>query len=682
MARKQVNVAVRDVDPAQIPEVLVEGAIVLTDLEARGLVDEAEKRLTIRRQGGYPAVDIFVAIFLFLVWKGHEGFKSFWPLARPHQEGLAGAAGRKKLASPSALSRALGAVEVDLLREQAGWLLTEAPDVDGVLRHPSVLTYDAHGDGWHAFDLDPTVRTLRHRALPVDDDYPEAKRRSEEMGVPGYSGRKRGDIQFRRTDVQHAGAGLWVHAHLHRGNGDGVLDFEPALDSIVALLDRLGWPRNRSFVRMDGEHGSVPYFTACRDRHLPFITRLNRQNLLDDPDVLGLMRTATWYQVPDSLCGPTRAAADLGVLTVHPDSKTRRPDGSRYEPISVRVVACIFPRKSKAKRGRLLDGRQVELFAVDLPADAWPAPEAIAAYFGRSGDENRFAQEDREVGLDRILSYHLPGQEFATLVGLFVLNYRTARGFELEPPPAVPPTPVLRRPVVDESIPEGWPTDPIVSKLLDSLDWRSMLRKRPGWRWDAGTLLCPDGREMTFTTVRAAEHAPGRTGIIFRRPLGGCEDCDERDQCLTSDRPQAVKHVEFSVPSDIADQLRARLALVRGKVDPDKPLDLDPIQDTAGLHKVLTPLFLPREARRRLGEVFDHATLRIEVDVPEPDRPQRPRLVAADEADRQKRRQSWEQRAQYNKLPEVAVVRIEAQGRAELATFLRVPRPRRRSASR
>jgi hypothetical protein len=387
------------------------------------------------------------------------------------------------------------------------------------------------------------------------------------------------------------------------------------------------------------------------------------------------MRSATWYQVPDSLCGPTRAAADLGVLTVHPDPRTRRPDGSRYAPISVRVVACRFSRKSKAKRGRLLDGRQVELFAVDLPADAWPAPEAVAAYFGRSGDENRFAQEDREVGLDRILSYHLPGQEFATLAGLFLLNYRTARGFELEPPPAVRPTPTLRRPVIDESAPESWPKDPVVTKLLDSLRWRSMLRKRPGWRWDGSTLVCPDGREMTFTTVRAKEHAAGRTGIIFRRPLGGCEDCDLRDGCLRSDKPLATKHIEFSVPGDVAERLRQRLALVRGKTEQAAPLDLDPIAVEAGLHKVLTALFLPTEARKRFREIFDHAALRVEIDLPEA-QGTRPRLVAADEAHRQNRRQSWEERNRKNRLPVDAVVRIEAQGRAELADLLRVPRHR------
>lgn len=66
-------------------------------------------------------------------------------------------------------------------KQAASWLLTKAPDVDELLRHPAV-----QGNGCHVFDLDPTVRTLRHRALPVDDDLPETLRRSEETGAPGY----------------------------------------------------------------------------------------------------------------------------------------------------------------------------------------------------------------------------------------------------------------------------------------------------------------------------------------------------------------------------------------------------------------------------------------------------------------------------------------------------------------
>ena len=81
---------------------------------------------------------------------------------------------------------------------------------------------------------------------------------------------------------------------------------------------------------------------------------------------------------------------------------------------------------------RVLDGWQYELYSTDLPAETWPEREIVAGYYGRTGQENRFHQEDQELGLDRIFSYHLPGQQLATLVGLFVWNHYVCRGMDLE----------------------------------------------------------------------------------------------------------------------------------------------------------------------------------------------------------------------------------------------------------
>lgn len=552
-------------------------------------------------------------------------------------------------------------VEPELLREVAPWLLIEASGVEAVLRHPAAQVYDANGHGWHVFDIDPTVRTLRHRALPVGDDLPEAIRRSAETGAPGHAGRKRGDVQYRRFDVQHAGTGAFVHAHLHQGNGDSVVDLGLALPDVVDLVERLEHPLERTLQRLDGEFGNVPDFTALREHGLPFVTRLNRSKLYEDPEILARLRGATWYLVPDSGSGPMRGATDLGVLTLHPGERTKRADGSAYEPVSLRVVASRFPKEGKAQRGRILDDFQVELFVADVPADAWPAPEVVAMYYGRCGQENRFAQEDREVELDRIVSYHLPGQEFATVAGLFLMNVRIARGFELEPPPAVRPPPTLRRARVDDRLPSGWPHDPVVTSILQALDWSALLANRPGWLWDAkaAALRCPDGGTLVLTTVRAS------ASLIFCRSVGGCEDCSVRGTCLHSPRPSAAKHAEFSVPSDVADALRARLNLVRGHTVPARPVAICPIDVKAGLHAVIPPRLLPAAARHRFEAIFLHATLRVEVELPAPE-PPRPRLVADDEAERQQRRLTWTVRTDRNALPEDAVVRLDVSGHPDL----------------
>jgi len=332
-------------------------------------------------------------------------------------------------------------------------------------------------------------------------------------------------------------------------------------------------------------------------------------------------------------------------------------------------VASVFDKTRKAKRGRTLDGRQVELFAVDLPADAWPAPEAVAAYFGRIAEENRFAQEDRELGLDRIISYHLPGQELATLVGLSLWNLRLVRGFELERPPHERPAQAIRRPQIDERIPEHWPRDPVIHGVLADLDWEARLAQRPGWRWDAtaGELHCEEGRVLTLTSVRPAENAEGRTSIILRRPQGGCEDCSSRPRCLRSERALANKHAEFSIPSPIADGLRQRLELVRGTRH--RPRTIESIRGKPGRSAITGALFLPAVARHTFTDAFRGATLRVHVEMPPPHE-QRPRLVAVDAADRQRRRKTWEQNVDRYRAPAGTEVRVEVAGAATLRQML------------
>jgi hypothetical protein len=56
----------------------------------------------------------------------------------------------------------IGAVEVELLRPVAPFLLCDLSNADTLLRHPAVLTCDACGKGWHVFDVDPTVTTGSH----------------------------------------------------------------------------------------------------------------------------------------------------------------------------------------------------------------------------------------------------------------------------------------------------------------------------------------------------------------------------------------------------------------------------------------------------------------------------------------------------------------------------------------
>jgi len=292
----------------------------------------------------------------------------------------------------------------------------------------------------------------------------------------------------------------------------------------------------------------------------------------------------------------------------------------------------------------------------------------VATYFGRAAEENRFAQEDRELGLDRIFSFHLPGQELATLVGLSVWNLRLARGFALERPPAVRPVPQLRHAEPVE-VPSGWPRDPKILELLAELDWSCLLAQRPGWTWDAEAqeLRCPDGRPLVLTSVRSREHAEGRTGIIFCRPSRGCEVCAPRETCFTSWQHAASKHVELSVPTALASKLRQRLARVRAPAEPT----IIPLADEPGPQLIHPSLLLPAEARRACRECCKGAAVHVDLELPPPASPH-PRLVAVDLAHRQRRRETWVQKLNRYALAEAAVVRLTIEGGQRLAQLLGV----------
>ena len=72
-------------------------------------------------------------------------------------------------------------------------------------------------------------------------------------------------------------------------------------------------------------------------------------------------------------------------------------------------------------------------------------------------------------------------------------------------------------------------------------------------------------------------------------------------------------------------------------------------------------LFLPAEARRTFRECFAGASLSVDLELPPPE-PPRPRLLARDVADRQRRRETWTQKRQRYALPAGANVRLTVEG--------------------
>lgn len=677
MARSQQIVTKVDPEISRLPDWAAAGAALVADWRHRGRLEELGERLQIQRQGGYSGIDVV----LFLMYRFQSdlrcSIRKFWERASAFGVPLAALADRSSLASSSAISRALKQVEPSLLRRHAPWLLSEASGCDAVLKHPSTQVRDACGNLWFGVDMDPTVTAVIHRALPAGEDLPPGKRRTTAITAAGHRGRKRGTGQFRRAPSQHIGSAVYLDARLAPGNGDARGELRAAVDVVRSTSLRLGYPL--SLLRVDGEFGGVPSYTACREAGVAFITRLSRPEMFDDPEIRQKLATATWVCVPSDRSGVARSAADLGVVRLYAGHETRRDDGSEYEPIDVRVVVSRYERTTDAEHGRVLDGWQYEMFAADVPADAWPAVDVVAFYFGRAAIENRFAQEDRELELDRILSEHPPGQELACVIGMMCWNWRIAQGFQLDkiPDEPVPPTPrddvVDPRPVPASLQPPARPpevespTSPTPSlrqqleKEFHALPWDDLLRNRPNWRLDPDErgLRCPEGKLLVFNSVE--DRTNERAILNLRGARGACDGCPVRKNCFASEVACRPKLVKVSVRPD--EMLREGVwrdarGKARGARRKPPPQLLDPSSSVSipGPFAMRTPLFLPAEARHLTQVTLYGSTLHMDVHLPERER--LPLLMARDVARRQHRRLTWTERLARYALPAAATVHI------------------------
>lgn len=433
----------------RLPDWASEGSVLAECLAQGGILEEIGKRLLVQREGGYVGLDVLLFLLFYFASELKIGLKEFGRRTKPYRRQLAALGGRIRFPTPPSVSRFLGAVERPDIQAFGPWLLFEGTGAREVLKHPSTMHRDTRGGAWHFFDWDPTSTVLRQRALPVLDGLPEGKRRSDEM-KSGYRGRKRGEVQLSRATLQHAGSGLWLGIWMAPGNGEPKMGFDEALQTIQATCQQAGLAPENAVIRSDGQGGNVPYIAACQSAKIRYLTRWGKYGLLKQAEIREHLNQSTWYAVSDSGSGPRREAAELGWFELAASRHTRQPDGRRYEAVRSRLIVSRFRTDKLRGSGILIDGWQYELFATDLEEEPWPAAEVVTSYYGRCGQENRFAQEDRELELDRIFSYDVPGQELANLIGLFVWNLRICHGMNLADPPRELPAQQPRVPIAIE----------------------------------------------------------------------------------------------------------------------------------------------------------------------------------------------------------------------------------------
>jgi hypothetical protein len=664
---------------------LSEYAVLLTWLMREGVLEEIETRFRLDRSGGYAGIDLVLVLFAYLcAVDDFEGMRSFCEEVRyRHGTALAALGGRDGWPSQASVSRMSASVDMAGAESFIEWLLTESVDCSALSKHESALYRDCSGAHWHVFSFDPTVTPLRRRALPAGEDLPEPRRRTDGFADPGYSGRKRGELQVSRATLQHRGTGLYHMIGLTGGN----TDMRDELHRVVAHLKH--WSASieesseRCVVVVDGDSGGWPQVEILADSGVQFVTRLAAYREFKDAAFVDQLNARQWQRVDDSKSGPTRWARELG---------TKKIDGHE-----VRLVATRFESRKNKKRGCgvLIEGSQYEVFATQLDATAWPASELVTLYYARTGQENHFGLEDKALGLDHIFSYELGGQILATGVGLWLWNLRILQGVEqagglAELPRTQQPRNVATKTFDDTPLkPESLETDEDaetvetvetvettetvetvetteivdpktwIADQLKAYQWSGRFKSMPDWTTDSASNrpICPEG--VCFR-ILAPRRRSAKLEVRFQGLRSACNGCSRRPSCSTS-RSGAyfLKELSIRIPIppgfDVDDfdrpnnpgASRAANKPARKQVGPLLPSTRD---QPPGAYEMSMPWLVAPELMRLSQQAMRGAT--VEVDVTSPPRPAKtPAYYATTNARRQRRRQTWSQRLQWNALP-------------------------------
>ena len=599
-----------------------------------------------------------VAYLISFFCSGNQpyGLRGFNARVRPFSKRIAAALGLARLPSSTAVSAFLDQVTAAQAPPIANALL-QCSTVDNVLAdHRWTLVFDGAGNGYTIVDTDPTVLALRQRALPVDDDLPEPIRDSDSLAALGYSGRHRGDVIVSACRTQLTGSGLWSGLSVEAGN----TKLAPALrEALVQTSDQLGEVTSRRLpviVRIDGAGGNVPCLVELATGSTLFVVRSAHYLILQGEDVLQYLATGPWHPVADSLSGPRREALDLGPWCWHAADKSGRTATPR---MVVRRFRSADP-KHKHGSGWLHDGWHYELFGCNFEPTPWPAEDVVALYFGRACLENRFAQENRELGLNRVFSYHVPGQMVATAAGMYVWNRRTCLGaqlLEIQPDPVQPiQTPTATDPIPDvpepptsassrpsaSSPPSTPPLSPDTSlSAVLATDWSQALVGRPGWSQTKAGLQCPAAKPLRVRASKTTVNSAGKLNIVLRAAKSDCRNCPKRSECTTSQLPTYRKEISM-----VVGQPRP----TKPEAPPRQPVWQPPPPVIRGPTAVSLPRLVPSVLRRAWLDAAQAAELRVFVTEP-PRPPRSPDYLARTPAERQHRRHTWQQRGERHRLP-------------------------------
>jgi hypothetical protein len=406
-----------------IPSWFAEAVLVGQYWQSHGLLERLQQQVQVSRgrMGRYEACD-FVLLLLAYAVSGAESLQAFFAQLAPVASVLMSVWGRQHCPVASTLSRFLAAIEsesVDALRDLFELDLQAA-------RLPiseQLGVSDRRGKHWVVFDVDGTVKAVRHRVLPTQGTHPVLKRRSRAACVPGYSGRKRGEAVRTRTTIAHAHTREWLGSFAGAGNGDVKADLKRSCSVIERYCSPSTEAGGTAILRLDGLYGGANYVSILQHRKLNYITRCRDYHLLKDPKVKAHLagNPHQQYLHPDSP-EHTRELFDIECVDA-----TRR---GYLEPLRLIVVRMIRFSKRKPTVGKCEGKYLYEVFLTSLPAQGFSASDVLSLYNGRGGFEQTLSEEDTEQDCDRWCSWQPEGQSFWQNLSQWVWNWRIRCGWQ------------------------------------------------------------------------------------------------------------------------------------------------------------------------------------------------------------------------------------------------------------
>lgn len=412
---------VQHTPPPWFPEMALMAAVWIQS----GLLEKLQKnvRVTRGRMGSYDVCD-FVLITLAYVC-GHEtSWSQLYRRLSDEKVTLSSLWARETLPSHSALSRFHDQITPESLATLQSLLFDDLLQ-RGIPKDSFGGLYSRLGNFFLMFDIDGTRQVMRKRSLISNAYYPPPQRRTRKLALPGYRGRKRGELVRTRTTLQQAHTQEWLGSYSGAGNGKPVAELELARQACCAYLHHHQVPTESAILRLDGLYGYAATISVLDKHRLGYISRsadYGLLNLLQIPERLAEL-TPWFLELADS--NQTLELYDMGWIEW---AAAENNGGAIRTRLLVRRSPAPKGQK-KPKVGKKIGAHVYELFVTSLASEEFTVSDVISLYYGRGGFEKTLFDEDKEQHLDRWFSQTSWGQEWCQWLGLWVWNERLRQGF-------------------------------------------------------------------------------------------------------------------------------------------------------------------------------------------------------------------------------------------------------------